>query len=142
MKVVFLCVANSARSQMAEALARKAFGLEVEVASAGSRPSFVHPVAIEVLAELDIDHSKATSKGVDDVDWNGVDFVITLCEDEVCPLHIGSAKKLHWPFPDPAGSLGTHTEKLTSFRTVRDQIAARLEEWLILWRSGSRFRAP
>ena len=129
MKIVFLCVANSARSQMAEALARRAIGTEVEIVSAGSKPTFVHPLAIEVLSELGIDHTPATSKGTEDVDWRNVDYVVTLCADEVCPVHVGPGKRLHWPFSDPAAGLGSHVEKLASFRMIRDQIAARLEEW-------------
>ena len=129
MKIVFLCVANSARSQMAEALARRVFGPDTEIASAGSMPTFVHPMAIEVLSELGIDHTPATSKGTAAVEWQNVDFVVTLCADEVCPVHVGPGKRLHWPFSDPAGSLGSEVEKLALFRMVRDQIAARLEQW-------------
>lgn len=130
MRIVFLCVANSARSQMAEGLARRRLGPGSTVASAGSRPSFVHPLAIRALREKGIDHAAATSKGVDDVDWAGVDVVITLCADEVCPLHVGAARKLHWPFPDPAVPRASEEEQLAEFRRVRDLIDERLATWL------------
>jgi arsenate reductase (thioredoxin) len=129
MKIVFLCVANSARSQMAEALARRVFGPDVEITSAGSKPTFVHPMAIQVLEELGIDHTPATSKGTEAIDWQNVDFVVTLCADEVCPVHVGTGKRLHWPFRDPAGAGSSAAEALALFRAVRDQIAAQLEEW-------------
>lgn len=130
MKLVFLCVANSARSQMAEALARKLLGPTSIVASAGSRPSFVHPLALDALREAGIDHSASTSKGMDDIDWQGVDFVITLCTDEVCPLHVGPGKRLHWPFPDPAVPWLSAEEQREQFCRTRDLIEHRLRDWL------------
>jgi len=126
--ILFLCVANSARSQMAEGLARQLFpGLRVQ--SAGSRPSRVNPYAIEVLAEVGIDASGQTSKSVQDIDPATVDMVITLCAEEVCPLFLGKAERLHWPIPDPASDDPTLTpEDLRSrFRAGRDEIRRRLE---------------
>lgn len=89
--VLFLCVANSARSQMAEALARKAFGDRVRVQSAGSEPSQVNPYAIRALAELGIDARSQTSKSVATIDPASVDLVITLCAEESCPVFLGEA---------------------------------------------------
>lgn len=124
--ILFLCVANSARSQMAEGLARARFGDRARVQSAGSVPSVVNPVAIEVLAEIGIDISSHTSKSVDTIDPAGVDVVVTLCAEEVCPVILGRARRLHWPLPDPAAAPAER--KHQRFRDVRDQIAARLAE--------------
>jgi arsenate reductase len=87
--LLFLCVANSARSQMAEGLARARFGLLVQ--SAGSAPSVVNPLAVAVMAELDIDISRQWSKHVDTIDPAGVGTVVTLCADEVCPAVLAAA---------------------------------------------------
>lgn len=126
MKIVFLCVANSARSQMAEGIARSLLASNVEVVSAGSRPSFVHPLAIEAMKELNIDISGQTSKCVDELDFSNAAYVITLCADEVCPVFIGSAQKLHWPLTDPAARELNHSEQLDQFRKVRDQLAQKI----------------
>ena len=125
-KLLFLCVANSARSQMAEGLARKYFGDKALVQSAGSRPSRVNPLAIKALAEIGIDISRHRSKSVDEIDPSSVDTVITLCAEEVCPVYLGKAERLHWPLPDPAGQDGTEDEQLQKFRDVRDEISRRL----------------
>lgn len=127
--LLFLCVANSARSQMAEGLARQLFpGFRIQ--SAGSRPSRVNPTAIEVLAEVGIDASGQTSKSVQDIDPASVDLVITLCAEEVCPLFLGQAERLHWPIPDPASEDPSLTadQLRERFRTGRDEIQRRLEQ--------------
>jgi arsenate reductase len=128
--LLFLCVANSARSQMAEGLARHLFpGLRVQ--SAGSRPSQVNPHAIEVLTESGIDITRQTSKSVQEVDPASVDLVITLCDEEVCPLFLGKAERLHWPLQDPASDDPAFTpEDLRArFRATRDELRWRLEAW-------------
>ena len=127
--VLFLCVANSARSQMAEALARARWGARVRVQSAGSRPSRVNPYAIAVMAERGLDLASHTSKSVDTIDPASVDLVITLCAEEVCPAFLGSARRLHWPIPDPASKDPSipRDEMLRRFRTARDTIKAKLE---------------
>ena len=128
-QILFLCVANSARSQMAEGLARSMYGAKAVVASAGSKPSRVNPYAIEVMKEAGIDLGAHTSKSVDDVDPANVDVVITLCAEEVCPVFLGNVRRLHWPIPDPASddtSLG-RDEMLARFRTARDTIRAKLD---------------
>ncbi len=126
--ILFLCVANSARSQMAEGLARSLFGAAAVVASAGSRPSRVNPYAIEVMHELGIDLGAHRSKSVEDIAPAEVDVVITLCAEEVCPVFLGKATRLHWPIPDPASddpSLG-RDELLGRFRTTRDILRDKL----------------
>ena len=124
--ILFLCVANSARSQMAEGLARARFGPRVRVQSAGSRPSKVTPLAIQVMAELDIDISRRQSKSVDTIDPASVDTVITLCAEEVCPAFLSLTRRLHWALPDPAAATGSKADRLERFRAVRDEIARRL----------------
>lgn len=127
MKILFLCVANSARSQMAEGLARSLFGERAVVQSAGSHPSIVHPLAMEVMAEIGIDISGQHSKSVATIDPESVDVVITLCADEVCPVILGKAKRLHWPMPDPIVP-GSDDDRLRAFRRVRDLIKEKLDD--------------
>jgi arsenate reductase (thioredoxin) len=125
--ILFLCVANSARSQMAEGLARQLFpGLRIQ--SAGSLPSRVNPHAIEVLAEMGVDASGHKSESVQDVDPGTVDLVVTLCAEEVCPLFLGRAERLHWPIPDPASDDPNLTpdQMRARFRAGRDEIRRRL----------------
>jgi arsenate reductase len=124
--ILFLCVANSARSQMAEGLARARYGDRVRVQSAGSAPSVVNPHAIAAMQEIGIDVSSHRSKSVDTIDPSSVDLVVTLCAEEVCPVFLGQARRLHWPFPDPAAA--RDDQKPVRFRQVRDAIAARLPE--------------
>lgn len=124
--VLFLCVANAARSQMAEALARSLYGDRVSVQSAGSMAARVHQDAVAVMAERGIDISGARSKSVDTIDPSGVDIVITLCAEEVCPLWPGEIERLHWPLPDPAGAPGS--ERREKFRATRDEIERRLTQ--------------
>jgi protein-tyrosine-phosphatase/catechol 2,3-dioxygenase-like lactoylglutathione lyase family enzyme len=127
--ILFLCVTNSARSQMAEGLARKLFGDGVSVQSAGSDPSAVHPDAIEVMRERGVDLTAHRSKSVQSIDPATVGTVVTLCAEEVCPVFLGRARRLHWPIQDPAtedASL-SREQMLSRFRTARDQIHGRLE---------------
>src|SRR5512139_4340494 len=123
-RLLFLCVANSARSQMAEGLARSMFGPEVHVQSAGSQPSRVNPYAIEVMRELGVDLGTHHSKSVETIDPAAVGTVITLCAEEVCPAFLGQARRLHWPIPDPASEdpSMSREEMLRRFRTARDTI--------------------
>jgi arsenate reductase len=126
--ILFLCVGNSARSQLAHHLAKKRFGPSANVQSAGSRPTSPHPLAIEVLEELGCDTTGAVSRNVNDVDPNTVDLVITLCHEEVCPIFLHAAEKLHWPFDDPAVPLDDVEEMRAWFRRTRDGIDAKLIE--------------
>ncbi|MEI8258675.1 MAG: arsenate reductase ArsC, partial [Deltaproteobacteria bacterium] len=127
--VLFLCVANSARSQIAEGLARKRFGARVTVQSAGSEPSTVNPHAIEVMREVGVDLTTHRSKSVQTIDPATVDTVITLCAEEVCPAFLGKARRLHWPTPDPASKDASlsRDEMLRRFRAAREEIQGRLE---------------
>jgi arsenate reductase (thioredoxin) len=126
--ILFLCVANSARSQMAEGLARQMLGPDVTVLSAGSAPSSVNPYAVEAMAELGIDISAQRSKSVEDIDIKALDLVVTLCAEEVCPVLPGRVRRLHWPIPDPASKdISISPDAMRErFRTARDQIRARL----------------
>jgi arsenate reductase len=126
LRILFLCVANSARSQMAEGLARDVFAGQAEILSAGSQPSHVNPVAIEVMRELGLDINCHRSKSVDEIDAASVDLIVTLCAEEVCPVVPGKTRKLHWPLPDPAASAPSPAEQLKAFRTIRDEIRRRL----------------
>ena len=128
--VLFLCVANSARSQMAEGIARQLAGGGLRIQSAGSAPSMVNPVAIRALAEIGVDASEHRSKSVDEIDRATVDTVITLCAEEVCPVYLGAARRLHWPLPDPAGHGDDEEASLERFRSVRDELTRRIAEWL------------
>ena len=127
--ILFLCVANSARSQMGEGLARQLFP-DLRIQSAGSRPSHVNPYAIEVLAEQGVDATTHTSKSVQDIDPATVDLVITLCAEEVCPLFLGKAERLHWPIPDPASDDPklTPDDLRARFRAGLDELRRRLEQ--------------
>lgn len=130
MKILFMCVANSARSQLAEALARAIFDSEVEVKSAGSLPTTLNPLAVEVMAEMGISLKRHYSKSLEDLSPDYVaqlDYVITLCAEEVCPTIVVGARKLHWPFPDPANKESlSKAEQLTIFREAREAIKKRL----------------
>jgi len=128
--LLFLCVANSARSQMAEGIARQLAGERLLVQSAGSAPSRVHPLAVRALAEIGIDLSGQHSKSVAEIDPQTVDTVITLCAEEVCPVYLGAARRLHWPLPDPAGLGESEAARFKGFRAVRDELALRLREFL------------
>jgi len=129
--VLFLCVANSARSQMAEGLGRMIFGDRAMVTSAGSLPSYVNPYAIEVMREIGADLTTHTSKSVETVNPAGVDTVITLCAEEVCPVFLGKARRYHWPVPDPASSDPSisREEMLRRFREARDTIRDKLQAY-------------
>jgi len=126
--LLFLCVANSARSQMAEGLARTLFGNLVQVQSAGSQPTRVNPNAIAAMREVGIDITGQRSKSVDAVDPASVGAVITLCAEEVCPVWPGKLARMHWPLPDPATpDPGVPADAvLARFRAVRDELRFRL----------------
>ncbi len=129
--LVFLCVANSARSQMAEGLARASAPDGWRVFSAGSAPSQVHPLAIEVMAERGIDIRHHTSKGMDRVPLADADMVIRLCAEEQCPVAATTAQRLEWELPDPAAPADSQQAQRAAFRAVRDEIGARLQRF---WR--------
>lgn len=126
-RILFLCVHNSARSQIAEGLARAAAGDRVEAYSAGSEPSRVNPFALRVLQERGIDASAQSSKSVQLFSAQPFDYVITLCDDEVCPVFPGAVTRLHWGMPDPSAVQGDDAERLNAFHRTADNISARLE---------------
>lgn len=128
--LLFLCVANSARSQMAEGIARALAPVGVRISSAGSSPGGVRPEAVEALDEIGIDISGHHSKGLDAIDRESVDAVITLCAEEVCPLWLGRAAKVHWALPDPAAVVDA-AARLDAFRRTRDELRRRLEVLLV-----------
>lgn len=127
--ILFLCVANSARSQMAEGLARHVLGARVPVQSAGSAPSRVNPYAVEVMREAGIDITAQRSKAVAEIDPATVGTVVTLCAEEVCPVFLGPVRRLHWPIADPASTDPSIPREamLARFRAARDAIRAHVE---------------
>lgn len=132
MKILFLCVANSARSQLAEGLARKMFP-NAEIQSAGSNPGKLNPFAVTVMHEIGIDITKHHSKSTDTLSPRflaELDYAITLCAEEVCPVIISKAKKLHWPLPDPASPEPLpEDEMLKRFRSAREAISEKLKQF-------------
>ena len=123
--VLILCTGNSCRSHLAEGLLRAASKDRFVVASAGSKPAgYVHPLAIQVMAEIGIDIASHTSKHMNDFLNQSVETVITVCgnADQACPLFPGQVNRHHWPFEDPAHATGTDADKLAVFRRVRDEI--------------------
>ncbi len=124
--LLFLCVANSARSPMAEGIARSLAPPGVTISSAGSKPSKVNPLAIRALDELGIDLRSHRSKNVETIPPEGVEVVITLCAEEVCPVFLGKARRIHWGLPDPAGNGATEEARFQAFREVRDELLRRL----------------
>ena len=135
MKILFLCVGNSARSQIAEGLAKDMLPKSFEILSAGSSPSEnVHPYAVSCMNEIGIDISSQTSKSIQELDDKFIkklDFVITLCAEEVCPVLDNNATRINWPNPDPAfGSMSRRQEEKV-FREVRDNIFNILKKFYI-----------
>jgi arsenate reductase len=133
-RVLFICVHNSARSQMAEAFLDASCGDFFEAQSAGLEPSTLNPLAIEVMREVGIDISKKKTQAVFDVFKAGLLFayVITVCaESEAagCPIFPGPTQRLHWSFSDPSKAQGTHEEKLDQVRQIRDAIQARVADF-------------
>lgn len=131
--VLILCTGNSCRSQMAEGLWRELAGESWDAASAGSRPSgFVHPLAIQVMAELEIDISQHCSKSVTEFSGGQCDLVVTVCDSakDACPVFPGAKRVMHWPFRDPAKATGDDNDRLAIFRQIRDEIRARIQEFL------------
>ena len=125
--ILFLCVANSARSQMAEGIARSLAPAHFRIESAGSRPTHVRPEAVAVLGEIGIDISGKRSKAVSEIPPADMDTVITLCDEEECPIFAGKARRLHWGLPDPAAIQGSEEERLAAFRRTRDELRLRIE---------------
>jgi arsenate reductase len=131
-RVLFLCVHNSARSQMAEGLLRARAGDRFEAFSAGNEATEVRPLAIAAMAEMGIDISGQHSKTTADLGGQRFDYVITVCDDakEACPYYPNAEQQVHWRFDDPAAATGTDDDRLAVYRRVRDEIAARIHEFV------------
>ena len=130
--ILILCTGNSCRSHLAEGILRAAVGEAAEVASAGSDPAgYLHPMAVEVMKEIEIDISAHTSKHLDEFLQREVNTVITVCgnADQACPIFPGQAEKHHWPFNDPAKATGSEEEIRAVFRRVRDEIRVKFEAY-------------
>lgn len=133
-RVLFVCIHNSARSQMAEAFLNQLCPNEFEAQSAGLEPGRLNPIVVEAMQEVGIDISGNATKGVFDMFKAGKTFnyVITVCDEtsaERCPVFPGALKRVQWSFPDPSGVPGTHEQKLTKTREIRDMIKAKVESW-------------
>lgn len=133
-KILFICVHNSARSQMAEAFLNDICGVEFKAQSAGLEPGTLNPLVVEVMREIGIDISKKGTQAVFDVFKSGqlFTYVITACSEAEaggCPIFPGPTKRLHWAFPDPSKVEGTREEKLAKIREIRDAIQARIEQF-------------
>jgi arsenate reductase len=134
-KVLFVCIHNSARSQMAEALLKQLGGDAFDVQSSGLEPGKLNPLAVEAMQEVGIDISHNQTKSVFDFYKEGAlfNYVITVCDEsqsERCPIFPGVAAKLHWGFADPSSFQGSHEEKMAKTREVREQIKAKLTSWI------------
>jgi len=133
-KVLFVCIHNSARSQMAEAFLNRMCGDEFEACSAGLEPGKLNPIVVEAMGEAGLDISRNQTKAVSDFLKSGKTFahVITVCDEtsaERCPIFPGATSRLHWGFPDPSRFQGTHEEKLAQTREVRDMIEQKVRQW-------------
>ena len=131
-RVLFLCVHNSARSQMAEGMLREWGRDRFEAHSAGNEAAVVRPLAIQAMADVGIDISHQRSKHVDEYAGQRFDFAVTVCDDsrESCPYFPGATKQLHWSFPDPSAAVGSDEERLAVFRQVRDDIARSVRDFI------------
>jgi arsenate reductase len=126
--ILFLCIENSARSQMAEGLARDIFGDSALIQSAGVNSSRVHPLAIEVMKEIGIDLSHQWSKTIQEIDLSQVDWIITLCDEEICTYSRLGLHKENWPCPNPTRGVFTANAQLDRFRDIRDFLRKKISE--------------
>jgi arsenate reductase (thioredoxin) len=135
MNILFLCVANSARSQIAEGLAKSMFDDSFNIQSAGSIPSGeVHPNAVITMDDIGIDIRDQHSKSIEDLDKNflsNLDYAITLCAEEVCPVLPSSAQNLHWMNEDPANSSYSRKQLKMSFKLTRENLYKLLKKFII-----------
>jgi arsenate reductase len=131
-RILFVCTGNSCRSQMAEGWLRHEAEDRFEVFSAGTHPTSVHPLAIQVMAEQGVDLSSHRSKSVDEVLDQAFDYVITVCggAKEECPFFPGSTQRLHWDIDDPVRAVGTPEEVLEVFRTVRNEVRGHIQRFI------------
>ena len=135
-RVLFVCIHNSARSQMGEAFLRQAGGERFEVQSAGIEPGRLNPLVVQAMKEVGVDISGNETKEISQFIDQGVpfDYVITVCDEtsaERCPLFPGKAQRLHWGFSDPSELQGSDEEKLSVIRSIRDAIKEKVESWSV-----------
>ena len=132
-RVLFLCTHNSARSQMAEGLVRHLAGERFDAHSAGTEATHVRPLAIRAMAELGVDISGQESETLEGYLDQPFDYVVTVCADanEACPHFPNARRRLHWSLPDPSGATGTEEDRMEVFRSVRDELRARIEGEII-----------
>jgi arsenate reductase (thioredoxin) len=133
-KVLFVCIHNSARSQMAEAFLNSLAGDRFEAESAGIEPGKLNPIVVDAMKEIGLDISKNKTKDVFEFYKLGktYKYVITVCDKnaaEKCPVFLGVAERIHWSFPDPSALKGNYEEKLEGTRKIREQIKHRIEAW-------------
>jgi arsenate reductase len=131
-KVLFVCIHNSARSQMAEAFLNRICSEKFEAQSAGIEPGRLNPIVVEAMHEVGVDISRNQTKAVAGFLDQPFDYVVTVCDEtsaERCPVFPGKTTRLHWGFPDPSSFQGTHEDKLAGTRKVRDAIKAKIEAW-------------
>lgn len=128
-KILFLCTGNSARSQMAEGYLRHVAGDRFEAMCAGIEPKGLNALAVEVMHEIGVDISHQQSKDVVSLLGQNMPYVVTVCDNakERCPIFSGAWKFLHRSFEDQAAATGTHDEKLSVFRRIRDEIVQRID---------------
>jgi thioredoxin type arsenate reductase len=124
--ILFLCVGNSARSQMAEGIARRLAPRGVRIYSAGSRPGGLNPLAVEAMEEIDIDISGHASKEIATIPGDEIDTVVFLCAEEVCPVFPARVQRIHWPLADPAAVRGRHQKQMAAFRRARTELHLRI----------------
>ena len=136
MNILFLCVGNSARSQMAEGLAKKMFGSDHKIQSAGSKPSEeVHPVAINVMNEIGIDISEHKTKSIDDLEdtfITSLDYIVTLCAEEICPMVPSNAESINWILEDPANKNFNDIELKFAFKKTRSNLFDLLKKFMVI----------
>ncbi len=134
-RVLFICVHNSGRSQMAEAFLNQMAGDRFHAESAGFRPTQINPLVAEAMAEIGLDLAQKETRSVFKLyqDGNLYDYVITVCEESAenqCPLFPGVTRRLNWPFDNPETLKGNHEEKLSQVKRIRDEIKSRIASWL------------
>lgn len=131
-KIIFICTENACRSQIAEGLMRRLAHDKYEVYSAGSHPTKVHPVAVEVMSEIGIDISFHTSDPISLFINESMDIVVTVCDNanKTCPVFPGKVERIHWTIKDPSKNWNTSSKDLVNFRKTRDDLTKRIKNFV------------
>ena len=134
-KIIFVCIHNSARSQMAEAFVNALAQGKIFAQSAGLTPGKLNPTVVAVMQDVGIDISRNQTKGIQEfIDRQEMfDYVVTVCDEasaQRCPTFPGKSQRLHWGFEDPSSIIGADEEKISRTRVIRDQIHLRVKEWI------------